>query len=230
MRIEINPRSLKNLKEICEVLYKLHPYVLDKLIDMERRLGKVLGRVDLNNLSLEEREYLTSRRVIKPDDESDDEPMEDDNYSNHEYICFYEEGEGKRREIEEMNELSITTDTTKLLEKIQELLEDKNAREFDNLKRNLKLDTYEYIPIKINIEVEDPVIGRKVKELVEALEKTRAPEQFYFNKIEMYEDAYFAEGYGVKMNEEQKEQLDNFLVEKDVEGLERLLKKEKLYP
>ena len=46
----------------------------------------------------------------------------------------------------------------------------------------------------------------------------------------MYEDAYFAEGYGVKMNEEQKEQLDNFLVEKDVEGLERLLKKEKLYP
>ena len=124
MRIEINPRSLKNLKEICEVLYKLHPYVLDKLIDMERRLGKVLGLVDLNNLSLEEREYLTSRRVIKPDDESDDEPMEDDNYSNHEYICFYEEGEGKRREIEEMNELSITTDTTKLLEKIQELLED----------------------------------------------------------------------------------------------------------
>ena len=29
MKIEINPRSLRNLKDICEVLYKLHPYVLD---------------------------------------------------------------------------------------------------------------------------------------------------------------------------------------------------------
>ena len=32
--------------------------------------------------------------------------------------------------------------------------------------------------MKITVEVEDPVIGSKVKELVEALEKTRAPEQF----------------------------------------------------
>lgn len=224
MRIEINPKSLENLKDLCDVLYKLHPYVLDKLIDMERRLGKVLGRVDINNLSLEEREYITSRTVIKPEDESDDEPMEDDNDSTHEYICYYEEGEGERREIEEMNELSTTTDTTKLLEKLQELIEDKNARNFDNLKINLKLDTDEYIPIKINVEVEDPVIVRKVKELVEAVEKTRAPEQFYFNKQEMDEDAYFAEGYGLKMNEEQKEQLDNFMEEKDVQGLKELLK------
>ena len=226
MRIEINPKSLLNLEHISEVLYKLHPLVLDKLIDMERRLGKVLGRVDMNNLSLEEREYLASRTEIK----TDDEPMEDDNDLTYEYICYFEEGEGKQREIEEMNELSTTTDTNKLLEKIQELLEDKNAMEFYNLKRNLKLDTYEYIPMKISVEVEDSFIGRKVKELVEALEKTRAPEQFYFNKQQMDEDAYFAEGYGVKMNEEQKEQLDNFLVEKDVEGLEELLRVKKLYP
>ena len=39
MRIEINPRSLLNLEHICEVLYKLHPSVLDDLVEMERSLG-----------------------------------------------------------------------------------------------------------------------------------------------------------------------------------------------
>ena len=39
------------------------------------------------------------------------------------------------------------------------------------------------------------------------LKKTRAPEQFYLNKKEMDEDAYFAEGYGLTMNEEQKKNL-----------------------
>ena len=43
MHIEINPRSLQNLEQICEILYKLHPSVLDELVDMERRLGKILG-------------------------------------------------------------------------------------------------------------------------------------------------------------------------------------------
>ena len=57
MRIEINPRSLLNLENICEVLYKLHPSVLDDLVEMERSLGNILGFIDLNNLSLEEREF-----------------------------------------------------------------------------------------------------------------------------------------------------------------------------
>ena len=43
MRIEINPKSLQNLEQICEVLYKLHPSVLYDLNDMEERLGKLLG-------------------------------------------------------------------------------------------------------------------------------------------------------------------------------------------
>ena len=59
MRIEINPQSLKNLKDICEVLYKLHPYVLDNLIKMERLTGNVLGTIDLSNMSLAEREFLS---------------------------------------------------------------------------------------------------------------------------------------------------------------------------
>ena len=68
--------------------------------------------------------------------------------------------------------------------------------------------------------------------MVEALEKTSAPEQFYLHKKEVDEDAYFAEGYGLTMNEEQKKQRDDFFWGGggNVEELERLLKKEKLYP
>ena len=82
--------------------------------------------------------------------------------------------------------------------------------------------------MKIYVEVEDPVIGKKVRELVRALEKTRAPEQFYLNKKEMDEYVYFAEGYGLTMNEEQKRQSDDFFDGEDVEGLKELLR-EKIY-
>ena len=119
-------------------------------------------------------------------------------------------------------------DVIDFLEKFNETNE-KSVR-FHDLRKYLQLDTDEYIPMKIYVEVEDPVIGKKVKELVEALEKTRAPEQFYLNKKELDEDAYFAEGYGLTMNEEQKKQRDDFFWGEDVKGLERLLKKEKLHP
>ena len=181
MRIEINPRSLLNLEHICEVLYKLHPSVLDDLVEMERSLGPVLGFIDYNNLSLEEREFLANM----------------------------DEGE-----IVENEDTPVTL----------------NSIRFHELRKYIQLDTDEYIPVKIYIEVEDPVIGRKVKELVRALEKTRAPEQFYLNKTEIDEDAYFAEGYGLKMNKEQKKLMDDLFDGENVEELERLLRKEKLYP
>ena len=189
MRIEINPRSLLNLENICEVLYKLHPSVLDDLVEMERSLGSILGTIDLNNLSLEEREFLS--RNYQEDYSSDTITQDENKYFNEEY---------------------------------------ENAHRFHELRKYIQLDTDEYIPMKIYVEVEDPVIGKKVRELVEALEKTRAPEQFYLNKKEMDEDAYFAEGYGLTMNEEQKRQSDDFFDGEDVEGLEELLRKEKLYP
>ena len=119
-------------------------------------------------------------------------------------------------------------DVIDFLEKFNETNE-KSVR-FHDLRKYLQLDTDEYIPMKIYVEVEDPVIGKKVKELVEALEKTRAPEQFYLHKKEVDEDAYFAEGYGLTMNEEQEKQRDDFFWGEDVEGLERFLRKEKLYP
>ena len=185
MRIQINPRSLLNLEHICEVLYKLHPSVLDNLIKMERSLGNVLGIIDLNNVSLEEREFLAS--------------------------------------IKEEKEYSME-------DEMEYEMEDINEKLFHELRKYIQLDTDEYIPMKIYVEVEDPVIGRKVKELVEALEKTRAPEQFYLNKKELDEDAYFAEGYNLTMNDEQKKQRDDFIDGKDVEGLLSLLESKKLYP
>ena len=194
MRIEINPRSLLNLENICEVLYKLHPSVLDDLVEMERSLGSILGTIDLDNLSLEEREFLS--RNYQEDYSSDTFTQDENEEFKNKY--FSEEYE--------------------------------NACRFHELRKYIQLDTDEYIPMKIYVEVEDPVIGKKVRELVEALEKTRAPEQFYLNKKEMDEYAYFAEGYGLTMNEEQKRQSDDFFDGEDVEGLEELLKRENLYP
>ena len=194
MRIEINPRSLLNLENICEVLYKLHPSVLDDLVEMERSLGPILGTIDLDNLSLEEREFLSK---YSPEDYSSDTFTQDENE------------EFKNKYFSEEYE---------------------NACRFHELRKYIQLDTDEYIPMKIYVEVEDPVIGKKVRELVRALEKTRAPEQFYLNKKEMDEYAYFAEGYGLTMNEEQKRQSDDFFDGEDVEGLEELLRKENLYP
>ena len=202
MRIEINPRSLLNLEHICEVLYKLHPSVLAYLVEMQRNWGEFFGFIDFKNISLGEREILTN--IVQKLDFSN-EPKEP-------------------KETEETNEKS------KLLNTIRKLKEHENGCRFHELRKYLQLDTYEYIPMQIYVEVEDPVIGRNVKELVEALEKTRAPEQFYLHKKEVDEDAYFAEGYGLTMNEEQKKQRDDFFWGEDVEGLEELLRKEKLYP
>ena len=194
MRIEINPRSLLNLENICEVLYKLHPSVLDDLVETERSLGSILGTIDLDNLSLEEREFLSSNYQEDYSSETDTQD-ENEEFKNKYFNEEYE-----------------------------------NACRFHELRKYIQLDTDEYIPMKIYVEVEDPVIGKKVRELVRALETTRAPEQFYLNKKEMDEYAYFAEGYGLTMNEEQKRQSDDFFDGEDVEGLEELLRKENLYP
>ena len=193
MEIQINPRSLLNLENIFEVLYKLHPSVLNFLVKMERDLGPILGFIDMKNLTLEQKKILD--RIYKGVD----------------YL----------KEPEEPKELIKIKDKFKKNEY--------NTR-FDKLRKYIQLDTDEYIPMKIYVEVEDPVIGRKLKELVEALEKTRAPEQFYLNKKEIDEDAYFAEGYGLTMNEDQKRELKEFIDGEDVKSLEKLLREKKLYP
>ena len=237
MLIEINPRSLLNLENICEVLYKLHPSVLDDLVEMERSLGKLLGLIDLNNVSLEEREFLAnnakeldfSKEPVKTEEpktqEEFDKMLESNGVKVHK-VNF----DNKNDVIDFLERFNETNEKSKLLRTIREMKENKNACRFHELRKYIQLDTDEYIPMKISVEVEDPVIGKKVKELVGALEKTRAPEQFYFHKKEVDEDAYFAEGYGLTMNEEQKKQRDDFFWGEDVEGLKRLLRDKKLYP
>ena len=209
MHIEINPRSLLNLEQICEILYKLHPSVLDFLVDMQRSTGCILGCNDMNNLSFEQREKLTELKSVEEDDnkkfhkedKTDDDDDDDDDYDFKKLVNMMH-GDGDYAE---------------------------DIFVFNRLLKYLQLDTYEYIPIKINIEIEDPVIGKKVRELIQALEKTKAPEQFYLNKREIDSDAYFAEGYGLTMNEEQKKKMEDLFSKKDPEELKKLLIKEKLY-
>ena len=202
MQIEINPRSLLNLENICEVLYKLHPSVLDYLVDMERTLDSILGFKEPKNLSLEKRELLNNLLVY-------DSEYHDSEYDDSEYDELFKS-------------LEIPKDSN--YERL------KNIDRFQELLKYLKLDAYEYT-IKIYIEVEDPVIGKKVRELVRALEKTKAPEQFYLNKRELDYHAYFSEGYNnLLMTEEQKKKYDDLFSKYDPEELEKLLMKEKLYP
>ena len=197
MHIQINPRSLLNLHHICEVLYKLHPSVLNYLVEMERSLGDILGFIDLKNPSLKERELIANI-------------AEEVDYS---------------KEPEKYTKILYNFD-----EESKELKEYKKNIRFHELRKYIQLDTGEYISMKIYVEVKDPVIGRKVKELVRALEKTRAPEQFYLHKKEADEDAYFAEGYDLKMNEKQEKKFRDFYYGKDLESLEKLLREKKLYP
>ena len=208
MRIEINPRSLLNLESFCEVIYKLHPSVLDYLVEMERSLGKILGFIDLNNTSLEDYSSEPVLQDVKITSQSFD------NKFNNPINKIVTE------------EYSIG----RLLKKIEDLKQDKNSNEFNTLRKYLQLDTDEYIPIKIYVEVEDPIIGKTLKELVRALEKNRASEKFYFNKKEIDENAHFAEGYGLSMNKEQRKKYDDLYDDYDVEAFKELLRKEKLFP
>ena len=230
MKIEINPRSLKNLENICEVLYKLHPSVLDYLVDMQRRLGSVLDWNDLKNLTFEQRELLTSFTTCKNDDNDNDDNDNDDKQEDN-FCCNHDKYSSLIFE-----DLLKTKDLTQLTEEDKDELiystkkDELRGYKYSLLRKYIQLDTDEYIPMKIYVEVEDPVIGRKVRELVRALETTGAPEQFYLNKIEIDENAYFAEGYGLTMNEEERKKSDKLFWGEDVEGLEALLEKEKLYP
>ena len=222
MKIEINPRSLLNLEHICEVLYKLHPSVLDYLVDMQRRLGSVLGWIDLNNPSMEEREFVANNfdKINKSLPMNNEEKVFDSSkYSSLIYEDLLKTKDLTSLTEEDKTELVFSTKKDKYREHI-----------FHNLRRYIQLDTYEYIPIKIFVEVEDPIIGKKVRELIRALETTRAPEQFYLNKKEIDEDAYFAEGYGLTKNDEQRREYEKIFWGNDVETLEAILKKEKLYP
>ena len=147
MRIQINPRSLLNLEHICEVLYKLHPSLLDDLVEMERSLGGILGSVDLNNVTLEEREFLAS--ISKEEDYS----MENEEPKTQEEFNEMLESKGvkvtnisfdnKNDVINFLEKFKETNEKSKLLRKIDEMKKDKNSRLFHDLRKYIQLDTDE---------------------------------------------------------------------------------------
>lgn len=211
MKIEIQPHSLKNLENICEVLYKLHPKVLNYLVDMQRSIGNIMGVIDLEKPTLEEREFLTSckiDKIVSIEKDSTTEPC-----NKLEEICN-----------------SVGENFLNSLDKYLITNHNSDIDAFYHYKKKLKLNTDEYIPMTISIEIEDPVIGRKVRELVRALETTSAPEQFTMNKEELDIDAYFAEGYGLTMNEEQRKRVNDFYDKGDSKYVMKLLLKEKIHP
>lgn len=211
MKIEIQPHSFDNLEDICRVLYQLHPTVLDYLLDMGRRLDSVMGVIDTRKPTMEQREFLTSGKI---DSIVTVEPkVEQKNLSSSlEDIC---------------NSLGdFLNDFEKFILCNGSYDEDK----FYKYKKLLRRNNDEYIPMTTSIEIEDPVIGRKVRELVSILERTKTPEQYYWGKEELDIEAYFAEGYGLTMNEEQRKMLDDFYDKKDGKSVLKLLLKEKIKP
>ena len=199
MRIEINPSPLLNLQNICEVLYKLHPFVLDKLVEIQISLRDVLNAKEVD----------FSKEPKKPEEPKLPKTQEEFNkmIESKGVKVTNIKFDNKNEAINFLERFKETNEKSKLLRTIREMKENENSCLFSELRKYIQLDTYEYIPIKIYMEVEDLVVGRKLKELVKALEKTRAPEQFYLNKKEMDEDAFFAEGYGLTMNKEQKKKI-----------------------
>ena len=211
MKIEIQPHSLKNLKNICTVLYQLHPTVLDYLVDMGRRLDSITGVIDVSKPTMEQREFLTSGQIDS--------------------IVSIEPKVQKKKISSSLEEICNSSgDFLNDFEKFILCTASYNEDDFYEYKRLLRLNIDEYIPIKINIEIDDPITGRKLRELVRILEMTNTPEQYYWGKEELDIEAYFAEGYGLTMNEEQKKMLNDFYDKKDGKYVLKLLLKEKIHP
>ena len=202
MSIEVNSRSLKNLEQICEVLYCLHPSVLDfmvnELIDDNEIL---LGKYNMKHPTIEERESLLKLSNFKKVNWDENGNIY---YTELEYP-FYEE---PKKEDEEPKKEDKDRLPFKELVNILHRDGEYPTKEFvfKRLLKYLQLNTYEYIPIKINVEVEYFVLRKKVKKLINYLEKTTTPEQIYLHKREVDCYAYFAEGYGLTMNEDQQKQ------------------------
>lgn len=209
MKIEIQPHSLKNLKNICKVLYQLHPNVLDYLLDMGRTLDGVMGMIDLSNPTMEQREFLSSGQI----DES---------------IVVVAKEKKVSSSLEDL--CNTIGDFLSSFDKFLICDDEYTKDDFYKYKKKLRLNTDEYIPMKMSIEIEDPVIGRKVCKLVRFLENTGAPEQYILGKEELDIEAYFAEGYGLTLNEEQKKKMDDFYDNKDGKEAMKLLLKERIHP
>ena len=224
MQIKISPKNLQTLEVICEILYKLHPEVLDNLLDMEETLGPILGLHNINDdltseqVDIFEKLGIGLENLLKQEEQEEQEEQEDKlnnikfdqilNCLNHDII--------KKFGTE--------------VEKIQQQEEELNNIKFDELSKYIKLDTKEYIPIEFYVKVEDILVGEKVQKLIKILERTKAKEEFSNMRREEDWTAYFCESYSSKkFSEKQQIERDNIFQNKDVNKLKKLLIKQNLY-
>ena len=60
MKVYLKFKSLSYALKATEFLYDLHPIVLKNAVDLKRSLGSILGMIDLNYLTYEQREQLAT--------------------------------------------------------------------------------------------------------------------------------------------------------------------------
>ena len=60
MKVYLKFKSLSYALKATEFLYDLHPIVLKNALDLKKSLGSILGMIDLNSLTYEQREQLTT--------------------------------------------------------------------------------------------------------------------------------------------------------------------------
>lgn len=60
MKVYMKFKSLSYALKATEFLYDLHPIVLKNALDLKRSLGSILGMIDLNYLTYEQREQLAT--------------------------------------------------------------------------------------------------------------------------------------------------------------------------
>ena len=83
MQIKISPKNLQTLEVICEILYKLHPEVLDNLLDMEETLGPILGLHNINDdltseqVDIFEKLGIGLENLLKQEEQEEQEEQED---------------------------------------------------------------------------------------------------------------------------------------------------------
>ena len=60
MKVYLKFKSLSYALKVTEFLYDLHPIVLKNALDLKRTLGSILGMNNLNYLTYEQREQLST--------------------------------------------------------------------------------------------------------------------------------------------------------------------------
>lgn len=63
MKVYLKFKSLNYALWATELLYDLHPIVLEEMLKIKRNFGSVLGKIDLNQLTYEQREQLANLTI-----------------------------------------------------------------------------------------------------------------------------------------------------------------------